>query len=58
VSVFAGSKENLKKPTVKIVGGLSKNTLYLKQYDVVCIMSNDKKPIACTELSPELLRLK
>ena len=43
VMVYAGSKENLREPKQREVGGLSTNTLYLKTGDVVCIMDAKKK---------------
>ena len=51
VSIFAGKKEDLKKPAVKTFGGLSKNTLYIRENDVVCIMK-DKKPVSCVDAKP------
>jgi hypothetical protein len=52
VAVFAGPKENLKEPKVLVAGGLSKNTLYLKELDAVCLMTVDKRPLACTIIKP------
>lgn len=52
VAVFAGPKEELKEPKLKVVGGLSKNNLYLKENDAVCLMTVDKRPMACTIVKP------
>ena len=52
VSYFAGARTDLKTPKVKIAGGLSTNTLYVKENYVVCIMDNNKKPTACTDVPP------
>jgi len=46
--VFAGPKEEIRNPKVNTYGGLSKNTVYLQTGDVVCLMTNDYKPTACT----------
>ena len=48
MAVFAGPKEELKEPKVKVVGGLSNNILYLKENDAVCLLTVDKRPAACT----------
>lgn len=52
VAIFAGPKEEIKDPKVTVVGGLSKNTLYLKENDAVCLMTVDKRPVACTIIKP------
>jgi hypothetical protein len=52
VSIFAGKREDLKKPQLKTLGGLSKNTLYIKENDVVCIISAAGKPISCVDIKP------
>lgn len=52
VAVFAGPKEEIKDPKLKVVGGLSKNTLFLKENDAVCLMTVDKRPLACTIIKP------
>lgn len=52
VPVFAGPKEEIRDPKIKVVGGLSKNTLYLKANDAVCLMTDDKRPVACTIIKP------
>jgi hypothetical protein len=52
ISLFAGPKADMNnpEPKMKTLGGLSKNTLYLKASDVVCILNAQKKPMACTNL--------
>lgn len=57
VMVFAGHKEDLKNPKPNAMGGLSKNKLYLKTNDVVCIVVNGK-PTACAEVKPTTVTLK
>ncbi|MDB5283974.1 MAG: hypothetical protein JWO06_3049 [Bacteroidota bacterium] len=52
VSVFAGPKEDLKTAKLKVAGGLSTNTLYVKENDVVCIMDESRKPVACANVLP------
>ena len=51
VSIFAGKREDLKKPQLKNYGGLSKNTIYIKENDVVCIISAGK-PLSCVDIKP------
>jgi hypothetical protein len=51
ISIFAGKREDLKTGQLKNFGGLSKNTLYIKENDVVCIMK-DKKPVSCADVKP------
>jgi len=52
VSIFAGSKTEIKNPKTKTksFGGLSKNTVYVKISDVVCLMNAQEKPTACTDI--------
>ena len=52
VSIFAGAKADLKTPKLKIAGGLSTNTLYVKENDVVCIMDDSHKPTGCIDVPP------
>ena len=52
VPVFAGPKEGIRNPKIKAIGGLSKNTLYLEVNDVVCLMTNEMKAVACTNIKP------
>ncbi len=47
IAVFAGPKEELKNTLKKkTVGGLSKNTLYVRVNEVVCIL-NGEKTVSC-----------
>lgn len=50
--IFAGPKEGIRNPKVQTYGGVSKNTVYLQSNDVICLMTNDYKPIACTNIKP------
>lgn len=52
VAIFAGPKEEIRDPRITVVGGSSKNTLYLKENDAVCLMTADKHPVACTIIKP------
>ena len=52
IYVFAGPKEDIRNPRVQTYGGFSKNTLYLQVNDVVCLMTEDVKPKACTSIKP------
>lgn len=52
VAVFAGHKEDLKEPKSIVVGGSSRNILYLTENDAVCLMTVDKRPAACTIIKP------
>lgn len=50
VPIFAGPKEELKEVTKrKTVGGLSKNTLYLRVNEVVCIVKGEKT-VSCAAI--------
>jgi len=46
--IFAGHKEGIRDPKVRPVGGMSKNTLYMYDNDVVCLMTVEMRAIACT----------
>jgi hypothetical protein len=50
VCIFAGAKEDIRNPKIQVYGGLSRNTLYLYANDVVCLMTEEKKPMACTNV--------
>lgn len=52
VAVFAGPKEEIRDPKLNTYGGLSTNKVYIKENDVVCLMTSEKKPIACTLVKP------
>ncbi|MFN8285855.1 MAG: hypothetical protein U0V74_03825 [Chitinophagales bacterium] len=52
VAVFAGPRENIKEPKLNAYGGLSTNKVYIHENDVVCLMTSDKKPVACTVIKP------
>lgn len=53
IAVFAGPKEGIREPRLNTYGGLSSNKVYVKPSDVVCLMTDDKKPIACAIVKPE-----
>lgn len=50
--IFAGAKTELKNPKTneKTLGGLSKNTLYVKTTNVVCIINSQGKPTSCADI--------
>lgn len=52
ISVFAGPKEGIREPKLNIYGGLSTNKVYVREGDVVCIMTDEKKPKSCTVVKP------
>ena len=53
VAIFAGPKENIRKPRIETYGGLSKNQkFYMRENEVVCLMSADNTPKACTIIKP------
>lgn len=52
VVIFAGPKENIREPKINTYGGLSLNKLYLHENEVVCLMTNERKPMACTMVKP------
>ncbi len=53
VAIFAGPKENIREPRIFTYGGLSKNNkLYMRENEVVCLMTADKRPVACTVVKP------
>ena len=52
IYVFAGPKEEIRTPRVVTYGGYSKNTIYVKLNDVVCLMNAEVKPTACTVIKP------
>ena len=50
IAIFAGPKDELKNLTMKkTVGGLSKNTLYVRVNEVVCIL-NGEKTVSCAAI--------
>jgi hypothetical protein len=52
VLIFAGPKEELDKPQArqKSYEGLSTNTIYVSTTEVVCIMHQSGRPIACADV--------
>ena len=47
VTIFAGSKKEVYDGKSQSIGGLSNNTLYVKEGDIVCIMEDPKNIKAC-----------
>lgn len=54
VSVFVGPREEYNNPKITGLGGLSTNTFYVKEGDVVCIMDENNKSKACTIVKPNV----
>ena len=52
ITVFAGSKKAVFDGKSQPIGGLSTNTLYIKEGDVVCIMTDPKTIQACAIAKP------
>ncbi len=52
IIVFAGPKEEIRNPKVQTYGGLSKNTVYVQTNDVICLMNQEAKPMACASIKP------
>jgi hypothetical protein len=52
VAIFAGPKEEIREPKLNTYGGMSSGKLYVKENEVVCLMTTDKKPIACALIKP------
>ncbi len=50
VAVYAGDKEGIRAPKVRVLGGRSTNVIYLKTGDVVCIVNDSKKAVSCAEI--------
>jgi hypothetical protein len=48
ITIFAGSKKEVFAGKDQMLGGISTNTLYIKEGDVVCIMNDPKTIQACT----------
>ncbi|MCS6935604.1 MAG: hypothetical protein NZM35_10715 [Chitinophagales bacterium] len=48
IVVFAGPKEAIRDPKVSVFGGLSLNKVYVREGDVICLMTDESKPKSCT----------
>ena len=57
ISVFAGSKKEVFDGKSQPIGGLSSNTLYIKENDVVCIMTDPKTIQACAIAKPGVTKV-
>ena len=47
IAIYAGPKEGIRDPKINTYGGMSTNKVYVMPNDVVCLMTVEKKPIAC-----------
>lgn len=52
VYIFAGPREEVRNPKVQELGGISLNKLYLRENEVICLVSKEGKPSACTVIKP------
>ena len=51
IAIFAGPREGIREPKITTYGGLSSNNkLYIHENDVVCLMTVDKRPLACASV--------
>lgn len=57
ISIFAGSKKEVYDGKSQTVGGMSNNTLYVHEGDVVCIMNDPKTIQACSILKPGVTKV-
>jgi len=57
LTLFAGSKKEVFDGKSQAIGGLSTNTLYIKEGDVVCIMTNPKTIQACAVAKPGVTKV-
>jgi hypothetical protein len=57
ITVFAGSKKEVFDGKSQPIGGLSTNTLYIKEGDVVCIMNDPKTIQACAIARPGVTKV-
>lgn len=53
IAIFAGPKEGIRDPKINTYGGMSTNKVYVYPNDVVCLMTVEKKPVACTVVKTE-----
>ena len=57
ITVFAGSKKMVFDGKSEAIGGMSTNTLYLMENDVVCIMNDPKTIQACAIAKPGVTKV-
>lgn len=57
IIVFAGPREEIRNPKVNTYGGLSTNTLYLREGEVVCLMTSDMKMKSCSVIKEGMKEL-
>lgn len=53
IAIYAGPKEGIRDPKINTYGGMSTNKVYVMPNDVVCLMTAEKKPVACTIVKTE-----
>jgi hypothetical protein len=52
IAVFAGPREEIRDPKLQSFGGMSTNKIYVRENDAVCLMTTERKPIACVIIKP------
>ena len=57
ITIFAGSKKEVYDGKSQTIGGMSNNTLYVREGDVVCIMNDPKTIQACSILKPGVTKV-
>ena len=57
ITIFAGSKKEVYDGHSQSIGGMSNNTLYVREGDVVCIMNDPKTIQACSILKPGVSKI-
>ena len=51
ITIYAGDRKHAFDGKIQVIGGISNNTLYLKENDVVCIMKDEKTMQGCTVIT-------
>jgi len=52
IAIFAGPREEIRDPKLSSFGGMSTNKVYVRENDAVCLMTSERKPIACVIIKP------
>jgi len=57
IAIFAGPREEIRDPKLQSFGGMSTNKLYVRENDAICLMTTEKKPIACVIIKPGMTKV-
>lgn len=57
IAIYAGDKKEVFGGHAQTFGGMSKNTIYVKDGDVVCIMNDPKTIQACSIVKPTTTKI-